>query len=102
MNFEVIKWVVVLLSIPISIFAYLNARKSRKISERALRVSERSERRINIDLINTVPALDLLDVIKVGAKYRVKILLTNLRSTPFRINCLKLYKKSEKIGRAHV
>ncbi|GAD31908.1 hypothetical protein PLEI_3573 [Photobacterium leiognathi lrivu.4.1] len=92
-EFEDIKTYVAIAAFIISVFALLNGRKSRKIAEESLAVSKQIKREAEIEYLQTIPAIDVLEVIKVNDAYRAVLLLSNMRSTPFRINCVGLNKK---------
>lgn len=92
-NIESYKTILALL---ISVLVLLNARKARKTSEKSLRIAEKLKREAEIDNLKSQPAIDILKVIKVDDKYRVVLFLSNMRSTPFRINSVFVEKKSFK------
>ncbi|HCH1219453.1 TPA: hypothetical protein NKP90_004661 [Vibrio parahaemolyticus] len=94
--------------IVISFLAYLNARKSKSIAkkssdiaEKSLKLAERNERKLRIEDLQALPSLDFVDVIDVGEKKRVKLRVTNMRSTPCKINCVEVF-KSLRYGRNFV
>ncbi|MGF1888104.1 hypothetical protein L4D13_18420 [Photobacterium profundum] len=92
-EFEDIKTYVAIAAFIISIFALFNGRNSRKLAEESLAISKQVKREAEIEYLKTIPAIDIIEVIKVDNTYRVVLLLSNMRTTPFRINCVGLSKK---------
>ena len=95
-EFEDIKTYVAIAAFIMSIFALFNVKKSRKIAEESLLISKQIKRDAEIEYLKTTPAVDILKVIKVNNTHRVVLLLSNMRSIPFRINSIGLSKKSQK------
>lgn len=98
MNFDVNTqlFLVSLVPIVISILAYLNSRKSRIAAEESLKLSKSAKRIAEIEYLKTTPSLDVVGVVKASEKYRVKLLISNMRSSPFRINSLMVLKRKLK------
>lgn len=87
---------IAILALLISVFVFLNARKARKTAEKSLKIAERIKREAEIEYLSTIPAIDILEIINVGDKNRVVLLLANMRSTSFRINSLLVEKRTFK------
>jgi len=98
MSFEFDTQVLLLSIAPIviSILAYLNSRKSRIVAEKSLELSKSAKRIAEIEYLKTIPAIDVIGIVKISGKYRVKLLVSNMRATPFRINSLTVLKRRPK------
>ena len=95
MNFEIknIELFIMMFALLVSTLLYPNARKARKEAEKSVRIAESLKQQAEIEYLNTLPAIDILDLVKVDDKHRVILFLANMRSTPFRINSLLVEKK---------
>lgn len=80
----------------ISILAYLNSRKSRIVAEKSLELSKSAKSIAEIEYLQTIPAIEVIGIVKISGTYRVKLLVSNMRATPFRINSLTVLKRRPK------
>lgn len=72
-------------SLIISLVALLTARKSMRES---INFNSRTRR----EKILSLPVVEVVQANRIGEKWRLKLLLFNLRKEPLRIECLKVYK----------
>lgn len=83
-------------SLAISVLAFFYTRRSAKISERALLVSEQTKRQNDYQYAQSYPAIEILKVIEVDGIHRVVLFLHNMRTNPFRINSVAVHRRVNK------
>lgn len=93
-NFEIYLSTFALL---VSILAYANHRKTRKLAEKTYQIALSTKHVTEIEALKSMPQLDLLGIVSVGELNRAKLLISNMRSTPFRINSVCLEKYAPKV-----
>lgn len=71
-----------------SILAYVNHRKTRKLAEKTYDIAISTKHATEIESLKMMPQLDIIGLVSVDDVERVVILIANMRSTPFRINCV--------------
>lgn len=80
----------------ISVLVFINHLKTRKLVAESLKIARSTKHQLEIEYLKTIPSIDILEVIEVDGKERVVLLISNMRSVPFRINSLTIHKRNYK------
>ncbi|WP_058550945.1 hypothetical protein [Pseudoalteromonas sp. 10-33] len=80
----------------ISLAAYLNHRKTRKLAENTYQIALSTKHVTEIEYFKTMPSIEIVDVVSVDDLDRVILHLSNMRTTPFKINSVDVARFSPK------
>jgi len=84
------------IAVIISVLVFINHLKTRRLVAESLKIARSTKYQLEIEYLKTIPSIDILEVIKVDGSDRVVLLISNMRSVPFRINSLTIHKKNYK------
>ncbi|WP_044412562.1 hypothetical protein [Thiomicrospira microaerophila] len=83
--------IVSVVSLIVAYMSYRVAAKSSKQAERSTQLADLALRRASYEKVQSLPAVEVIGVVTVDSKTRVKLMVFNLRPEPLKIQCVKVY-----------